>query len=82
MSQRIENLKLDLNIRKDTRGEAFVIEIGKDEHKDVASQVNCSIESLPGSREFRRTARRRLCRIPALRASYDVRSGTNCSQGQ
>jgi len=34
MSQRIENLKLDLNIRKDTRGEAFVIEIGKDEHKD------------------------------------------------
>lgn len=34
LSRRIENLKLDLNKRKDTRGEAFVIEIGKDEHKD------------------------------------------------
>ncbi len=36
LTQRIENLKLDLTARKDTRGDAFEIEIAKTPYKDRA----------------------------------------------
>ena len=36
LAQRIENLKLDMAVRKDTRGDAFEIEIAKSSYKDRA----------------------------------------------
>ena len=40
LAQRIENLKLDMAVRKDTHGDAFEIEIAKSNYKDRAITGN------------------------------------------